>query len=53
MRIKNNDGDKRIRRGFLFVPKTIGGKRRWLEFASWRQSYFGPWQSWLDIEWMD
>jgi hypothetical protein len=29
------DGEKRIRSGFLFIPKTIGGETRWLETATW------------------
>lgn len=35
------EGDLRARRGFLFLPKTIGRETRWLERAYWTEAY-GP-----------
>jgi hypothetical protein len=56
------DDEKRIRRGFLLLPKTIQhkGKRetRWLEFASWEQRFCGDGGGamgsfWQDRKWID
>jgi hypothetical protein len=49
-------GDTRIVRGFLFIPKLIGGEWRWLEVATWKQIYTIYWNEdgaigyWEDVE---
>lgn len=32
-------GQHRHRSGFLWLPKTIQGETRWLEFADWQETY--------------
>lgn len=32
-------GEKRIHKGFLFLPKWIEREMRWLEQASWEEEY--------------
>jgi hypothetical protein len=48
-------GQQRIRRGFLFRPRTACGETRWLEFATWEErlvlSYAGG--EWQMQEWID
>lgn len=56
---------KRIRKGFLFMPRTIDGETRWLEWAKWWQesrvagtSMMGEpahdlYETWDDTEWID
>ena len=34
-----NNGEKRTRKAFLFLPKKIGEETRWLEFAKWLEHY--------------
>lgn len=36
---KLKQDDLRERKGFLFLPKTIAGETRWLEFARWAEVY--------------
>ena len=38
-RQKYDEGYERIKRRFLFFPKRVGDEWRWLEKASWTQSY--------------
>jgi hypothetical protein len=56
-------GALRRRSGFLWLPKTIGGERRWLEWTRWEQEYWA-WGIrmdscvrtggyWRDSEWVD
>ena len=35
-------GAERTRRAFLLFPKQIGEETRWLEFASWKETYEAP-----------
>ena len=35
-------GETRVRTGFLFIPRCIGGECRWLEKACWQEiAYLG------------
>ena len=48
------NGEQRLRVGFLFFPRTINGERRWLEYASWMQTFTYHWRlgsSWNDSYW--
>jgi len=53
------NGEQRIKRRFLFFPKTMHNKdgereTRWLERASWRQYWYAHGMWWMDIEeWHD
>ena len=49
------DGDKRERRGFLFLPRTINEKTRWLEWAVWEERLIVSWGDWwwTDVQWKD
>lgn len=53
--IKHSVGQERSVTRFLWLPKTIGFETRWLETASWRESYIanidGP-NFWEPIEWL-
>ena len=48
-------GDKKIRRGFLFLPRGSDTDRRWLERASWIEEYQG-WEpigcQWHFVKWL-
>ena len=44
-------GSTRIRKGFLFLPKHIDKEWRWLELASWLQTYDGIWM--IDTIWLE
>lgn len=50
--------DKRIRSGFLFLPKCINGETRWLEFAYWEEMYVETdkidyvLEEWVALEWL-
>lgn len=50
-------GDVRTINKFLFLPRTINGQSRWLEWARIKQEYRpGSWSDgpyWEDIEWVD
>jgi len=54
------EGDKRIRSGFLFFPKCIYDNQvtkkecRWLEHARWEQEYghLGDEGFWSDTRWI-
>lgn len=57
-------GARRICRGFLLIPRTINGSRRWLEHGEWEQELWPlpdmvplmhPMERvyWTDIRWMD
>lgn len=39
-----------LRRRFLWLPKTIDGRCRWLERANWIEVYFDFWieQRWVN-----
>jgi hypothetical protein len=44
------NGQKRHRKGFLWLPKTIQSEKRWLEYAEWTEEYIagrtgGFWES--------
>lgn len=51
---------RRLRRGFLWWPRTINGKTRWLCFAAWEQEYCArgycvrgyPRRGWVDACWV-
>lgn len=54
------EGDIRHRSEFLFFPKTINGKTRWLEHAQWTEKYGrvwttsfsgSHWYDWVAISW--
>lgn len=55
-------GDKRTRKKFLFLPKTIAGETRWLESAEFEEEYVtivvasksGPTQKerWVETKWI-
>ena len=54
--LRPRDGDKRVRRGFLLLPKTCyneDGRNeiRWLCFASWEQEYSHQY-GWTDYRWL-
>lgn len=46
----------REREGFLWLPATVHGETRWLEFARWREQYAtapkGGYQAWWKREWL-
>lgn len=44
-------GQYRARRGFLFIPKTIGYETRWLEWAAWIERY-GCNDYWVPEAWV-
>lgn len=53
-------GDKRIKHRFLILPKTIGKRTRWLEWAKWCQEYktvhyyyYGDVTKWFNEIWVD
>lgn len=43
-------GRLRCRFGFLFMPKTIDGERRWLEMALWEEVFYYPWDELSECE---
>ncbi len=48
------DGEKKIKKGFLFFPKRLQDEIRWLEVAWWeeRYNYIGPSCSyWTATKW--
>ena len=57
----NKQGDTRIKTRFLIFPKSINGKIRQLEKASYKQKYiirFAGFEDgydafWDDVEWID
>jgi hypothetical protein len=59
MRIKHpQDGDERIRSGFLLFPKTIDNETRWLEWTKWLEEwtvvgYHEPSYGWYARMWLD
>lgn len=50
--------DKRIRSGFLFLPKCINGEIRWLEFAWWEEMFVETYGreyisgEWATLKWL-
>ena len=46
------DGDKRIRTKFLLFPKKIGDEVRWLETASWIETYHDSYMNHEDMDFM-
>jgi hypothetical protein len=50
---KPNDGDTRIFRTFLFLPRTLNGETRWLEKARIKQRYWWNFNGWEDIAFVD
>ena len=52
----------RIKSGFLFLPKIINGRFRWLVFAKWKQrsvnilvfdeNRFQEKKCWVDVKWI-
>lgn len=53
-------GDERIVKKFLWLPKTIGNERRWLEFSKIKQMFefymqfgFCTCKEWTDLYWVD
>lgn len=48
-------GARRVRDGFLLLPRTIGGEARWLERATWGEEYTSgyEWLGWEPICWLD
>lgn len=59
MRYKDpNPHDTRIKKRFLILPKKINGETRWLEFATWEESYchekyYSRTIKWNVIRWID
>lgn len=49
------DGALRVRRGFLWFPKTIKHVTRWWEYAEWEQEFndVGEGSPWWDVRWVD
>lgn len=49
------DGDERVIRCFLFLPKVVDDEWRWLEFADIRQRFYVWMESsgWEDVSWED
>lgn len=56
---KYQSGDTRIRSGFLLLPKMIGDEIRWLERATWRETFIwvhhwdGVMFYWSGTEWVN
>jgi hypothetical protein len=49
------EGVFRIKRGFLFFPKSIKGEWRWLERAVWQEVYITRYMStgaWEAVMWL-
>ena len=48
-------GDTRIKEGFLFTPKIVDGKIRWLCRAKWQQEYIATLYgySWVNTCWVE
>lgn len=48
------DGTVRVVTRFLFLPKTIGGKTRWLECATWKMEFVAAEGVcfWNDTRWL-
>jgi hypothetical protein len=44
-------GDIRIRKEFLWIPKTINDKTRWLEYAEWEEQFYKGY--WFEMEWLN
>ncbi len=44
-------GNLRIKKKFLWFPKTIKQETRWFEVATWEQLYH--YGSWLNSRWID
>jgi len=51
----NQRGDTRIQTKFLWKRKTIFGKTRWLEKASWLEKAWvtASCVTWIAVEWVD
>jgi hypothetical protein len=53
--------ERRIRSGFLLLPKTIGRERRWLETAIWEEEFIPLYPilypnplhgNWISVRWL-
>lgn len=49
---KPTQGDMRIIKRFLLLPKTIKSEARWLEFAYIRQ-YYHSYNGWMNETWVE
>jgi hypothetical protein len=61
----HKEGDRRVRTGFLLLPKEIGGEWRWLERCFWEEEYSHgasfedtcggcvPVSGWVSVRWVD
>lgn len=49
------DGDVRERTRFLLFPKWIDGEIRWLEKATWQESYLSNYtgSGWIETIWIN
>lgn len=48
-------GDTRVRKGFLWFPRTIGRETRWLEKAVWEEHFWTTPDHdrvWLNVRWL-
>lgn len=48
-----NLGDRRVRKGFLFRKKTIGGITKHFTFTHWEEFYDAPWFKWMPLNWLE
>lgn len=52
-------GDERIRSGFLWLPKAVRDRTRWLVRATWRERYVWTGRgtrerkAWRGVEWLE
>ena len=51
------DGDVKVIKKFLYFPKRINGKARWLEMGNWEESYSAGGyvldSYWVPTHWID
>ena len=48
------DGERRVRSGFLWVPRSDYRQRRWLEKARWEEEYQADLGGyWRTLRWLD
>jgi len=45
-------GQMRVRKGFLFFPKSIYGEMRWLEMAEWQEQVCSGFK-WVATDWLN
>lgn len=53
LKTKPKGGDTRIKSGFLWFPKIIQNEIRWLEYATWHETYYQSVPYWDADKWID